>query len=80
MNFNKWLDTFLEEKQIDLERYLEIIGSDGNYNLIPVGIITEQIKKAPKHEQESIKKMMVKIDFINGDVLDYIGFLGKAIV
>lgn len=78
--FNKWIDTLLEEKEIDREEQLEIIGSNGQWNLIPIGIIVDEIKKAPKNEQKSIKETLVKIDFMNGNIKDFIKHLGQAIV
>jgi len=75
MKFNKWLDTFCEEKGIDLEDVFEI-----DDNIIPYGVIVEHIKIAPEHEQKKIKDIIVKIDFQNGDVLHFFRHLGKALV
>ena len=77
--FQKWLDTFIEEKGIDTEKILEVPGP-GGMNFIPVGSLLDIIKfDAPQHEQMGIKTMIVKIDFLNGDVLDYFKHLAKAI-
>ncbi len=78
MTFTKWLDTFLAEKGIDLEQMLFVNGPSGE-NAIPVECLVEAIKSAPSHEQSGIKSMIVKIDFINGDVLDYFRHLAQAI-
>jgi len=72
--FNKWLDTFIEEKGIDLEEYFEI-----DNNLIPYGVIIEHIKITSNEEQKQIKNMLVRIDFVNGDVKQYLRHLGQAI-
>ena len=37
------------------------------------------MKRAPKHEQEAIKTMLVKIDFRNAPVRPYLAHLGQAI-
>jgi hypothetical protein len=77
-NFSKWLDTFIEEKGIDLEQVFEVEGESG-INSIPYGVIIEHIKIASKKEQKEIKDILVKIDFVNGDVLHFFRHLGKAI-
>lgn len=48
-------------------------------NLIPVQVLVDAICSAPRHEQAAIKKMIVRIDFLNGNVLDYFKHLAKAI-
>lgn len=76
--FTKWLDTFIEEKEIDTEDLLEAEGPSGT-NWIPVECLLDAIKVAPPHEQEAIKDMIVQIDVRNGNVLDYFEHLAKAI-
>lgn len=78
MKFAAWLDTFLQEKGTDLEQVLEVEGETG-LNMIPVGIVVDAIKSAAEHEQVAIKNMLVKIDFVNGDHMDFIRHLAKAI-
>lgn len=73
-----WLNTFLTEKNIDTEATLEVEGQSG-LNIIPVGCLVEAIVNAPLHEQKAIKGMLVKIDFLNGNVLDYFRHLAQAI-
>ena len=79
MTFSKWLDTLIEEKNLDTETTFEVEGPEWGWNLIPLGCVIEAIKSAPKHEQASIKHMIVKIDFVNGDVMDYFKHLAQAI-
>lgn len=76
---NKWLDTFISEKGLDLEDTFEVEGNEWGWNLIPLGCVVEAIKSAPAHEQKAIRTMIVKIDFVNGDVMDYFEHLAKAI-
>lgn len=61
MTFNKWIDTFLAEKGIDLDLPLKAEGKSGT-NFIPVQNLVEAMKQAPKHEQDSIKNTLVAID------------------
>lgn len=77
--FNTWIDTMMDEKGIDLEQIIEVEGKEWGLNLIPVAVVIEHMKIAPKHEQSQIKTTLVKIDFLNGDVLHFIKYLAKAI-
>lgn len=76
--FDKWLDTFIDEKALDTEEVFTVEGPSGP-NYIPLGVVIEHIKIAPAHEQQAIKDMLVKIDFCNGDVLDFFRHLAGAI-
>ena len=76
--FGKWLDTFLSEKGIDLDEYLDTYRGD-EWRSVPVGFVTEHIKVAPPHEREAIKRTLVVIDFKNGDVRHYLAHLGAAL-
>tara|TARA_R110000868_G_C10586358_1_gene739147 strand:+ start:368 stop:610 length:243 start_codon:yes stop_codon:yes gene_type:complete len=78
MTFTKWLDTFLSEKGIDPETTFDVDGPSG-FNLIPVGSLVEMMKQAPATEQIGIKRMIIKIDFLNGNVLDYFKHLARAV-
>lgn len=78
MTFSTWIDTFLSEKNIDLETIVEAEGPSGT-NFIPVGCLVELMKDAPKHERDGIKSMLVRIDFANASVLDYFKHLAKAV-
>ena len=78
MNFAEWLDTFVSEKGIDTEQEFEVEGESG-MNYIPLEVVIEHMKIAPAKEQAAIKTMFVKIDFANGDVVDYFRHLAKAI-
>lgn len=78
MTFNKWLDTLIEEKGIDTEQLFEVEGASG-LNIIPLGCVVEAIKATCKQEQAAIKAMLVKIDFVNGDIVDYFKHLAQAI-
>ena len=48
-------------------------------NFIPVECLLQEIIQAPRHEQDGIKNMLVKIDFHNGDVMHYFKHLAQAI-
>lgn len=78
MTFNRWIDTFLMEKDIDPDHMLEVEGASG-LNFIPVVILIDAIKATSKNEQSRIKTMLVRIDFANGNVLNYFKHLAQAI-
>jgi|TARA_Y100000592_G_C5247343_1_gene211168 hypothetical protein len=77
-NFNNWLDTFIDEKNINKNDTFEI-NKNGTLNIISYGSIIDHIKITSKQEQEQIKKTIVKIDFFNGDVLHFFRHLGQAL-
>lgn len=78
MKFTLWLDTFIDEKNIDLEEVLTVEGPCGP-NHMPIGVVVEHIKIAPLKEQLAIKEMMVKLDYHNADIKLYMKHLAKAI-
>ena len=77
-NFTTWLDTFLAEKGTDLEHRFEVDGPSG-LNSIPVGCVVEALRSAPRHEQDAVRDMLVRIDFANGDHLHFLGHLAGAL-
>jgi len=82
-NFDKWLDTLLEEKGIDPESTIAFDGpsaKSGTYNFMMLDVVVEALKNTSPAEQAAVKNMLVKIDFVNGDVVDYLRHLAGALV
>jgi len=79
MKFNTWIDTFLEEKGIDLEETFEIKTKLGTSNIIPYAVIIEHMKIASPADQNAIKELLIMIDFKNRDVKHFLRHLGQAI-
>ena len=79
MKFNNWIDTFIEEKELDLSTEFEYEGEQC-LNIIDLHSIINTIKNTSQFEQLKIKNMIVKIDFKNGNVLDFFKHLGNALV
>ena len=79
ISFNNWLDTFIDEKGISLNDIFEI-EENGEHHIFEIGNIVENIKATSPKEQAEIKDMLVKIDFYNGDIIDYFKHLAKALV
>ena len=79
ISFNNWLDTFIDEKGIILDDTFEI-DENGTFHIFEIGNIVENIKATSQKEQAEIKDMLVKIDFYNGDIVDYFKHLARALV
>ena len=77
-NFKQWLDTFISEKNLPMEDTFTI-EKNNNLNIMTYKTIYEHILIANDQEQKQIKNTIVKIDFLNGNVLDFFKHLGNAI-
>lgn len=76
--FAQWFKRFNEEKGIDGETNIEVEGPSGT-NFMTLQNVFDAILATTPAEQAAIKTMIVKIDFKNGDVVDYYKHLAKAI-
>lgn len=79
MTFNKWFDTFLSEKGIDVSEDVDVIRDDGSIGSMPIGFIVEHIKVTSPEMRADIKKAIVKLDFINAPIAPFLGHLGRAL-
>jgi len=77
--FDKWLDTFIEEKEIDLDENFEIETKD-NLHIFDYAFVVEAIKQTSPAEQKKIKNMIVRLDFFNKDIRHYLRHLAQALV
>ena len=77
-NFKSWLDIFIEEKDLSMEDTFTI-DKNGTLNIMSYKTIYEHMLIAPKDEQKQLKNMLVKIDLLNGNILNYFKHLGQAI-
>jgi hypothetical protein len=74
-----YLNNLISEKaNIDMESMIEVEGESG-LNMIPLGCLVESILAASSNEQKAIRNMLVKIDFMNGNVMHYFRHLAQAI-
>ncbi len=78
MRFAKWLTTFLTEKDIELDEYLDTHRGE-EYRALPVGFIVEHMKIAPPKHRAHFKRALVRLDFANADIRDYLAHLGGAL-
>ena len=77
--FNRWFETFLDEKGIDLEEGFTVNGPSGPNHMQYVHVVQTIVEHAPASEQRAIKTALVRIDFQNGDVRHYLRHLAQAI-
>ncbi|BBX87977.1 hypothetical protein [Mycolicibacterium aubagnense] len=77
--FTAWLDTFVDEKGLDLEHRFDVEGPEWGWNSIPLSVVIDTAKQTSSAEQEQIKSTLVAIDFKNGDVLHFFEHLAKAL-
>ena len=71
----KYLKTLIEEKGRSLDDNICIEGNFG----ITYEMLIDFIDQCPEYH-ESIKKTLVKIDFKNGDVFDYLKHLANGMI
>lgn len=77
--FEKWLNIFIKEKGIDTSQ--EFKSTENGISMIfSYQDVLNNIKSTSENEQKQIKDMMVKIDFNNGDIEDYLRHLSKALI
>jgi hypothetical protein len=74
-----WLDTFLTEKQVDLETVF-VLDVAGVMHYVPFEVIREFIEHLPESLQGQIKEKLIQIDFLNGSVLDFFHHLALGMV
>ena len=73
-----YLNTLITEKGLDREIILEVEGQSG-LNIMPLGVVFDNISATSKEEQIAIKNILVKIDFQNGNIMDFFKHLAQAI-
>jgi len=77
-NFNKWLDTFIDEKGINTDESFTVEGKSGT-NFMTIETVIEAMKATSSAEQGRIKDMLVKLDFQNQKITPYLKHLAQAI-
>ena len=77
MKFEQWLDDLVEDKNLDMLHIFEYKGPELGMNMIPLGCVIEQIKTFHPKTQQAAKNRLVEIDFKNGDVMQFFGYIAK---
>lgn len=79
MKFKRnWIDTFFSEKDIANMSY--VISHKGQTHILSTEVIKELIESTSDVEFEVIKKQLIKIDFLNGDVHNFLKSLAESYV
>lgn len=75
MKFDKWLDTFIDEKELDTDTLFEIEADDG-LHMVDFDLLITWIKtELSSSDQNKVKDQLVRIDFANGDVMDFFEYI-----
>lgn len=79
MKFNEWLETLINEKELDRNQTFEFT-VNGQWNLMPLGVVEEFMTQTmSKSDQAKSKTILVKIDFANGNLMHYFEYVAKGI-
>lgn len=79
MQFNTWIDIFIEEKNFDKNTEFTV-ESNGNIHFISLDILVDFIKQLPIEIKKSIKDKLVYLDFKNADPLDFFNHMAKGYI
>lgn len=78
MTFENWLNTFLEEKRIDLEHIFEVPSNVWGIQNIPLAVIVEYVNLNPEF-QPQVKNTLILLDFKNASIVDYFEHLALGL-
>lgn len=76
MTFEKWLDTYVDEKGLDIHHWFEVNGHSG-VNFIPLGSVIDVINSFPPETQAAAKNHIVADDFSNRDPLKFFEYIAQ---
>jgi hypothetical protein len=76
---SQYLKTFFTEKNLPLANW-ELQAENGTVHLISNEVVIESILAAGRDEQTQIGNVIRKIDFMNGDVNDFLRHLAGALI
>jgi len=75
---NNFFTTFFKEKNLNFQ-YYTVNSPNGTPNLIPSTVVIDAIKNTKGQEAAKIKDTLIKIDFINGNIHNYLQHLAQAL-
>ncbi|MCM3773992.1 hypothetical protein ACTHPB_27760 [Priestia megaterium] len=70
MDFKKWLQTLVEEKGLSYECFT--VKHEEFIHFIEMDYLIDFLSGLDKEMQDTIKTTLVKIDFMNGDVMHFL--------
>jgi hypothetical protein len=71
--------TMLDEKDL-LDEIFTLNDTSGLLHIIEMEFLVEMMEKTNPKEQDSIEKIMRKIDFQNGDMMHFMNHLAKSYI
>jgi hypothetical protein len=77
--FQEWLDTFIDEKDLDRDQVLTLDFIETVF-LVEFEVLINFLKGLDPETQQSIKRTFVKIDFMNGDAMSFFRYLAEGMV
>lgn len=77
MTFTRWIDTFLTEKNVNLDKMIEVEGPSG-LNMMPLSIVVDAMK-ASTGDHAALKAAMVRLDFANAPIVPFLEHCAGAI-
>jgi hypothetical protein len=76
-SFDRWLDTYIEEKGIDPFEIFEVQPGE-TVHIMPYAAVIATAKIASEYEQRAIRRTLVVLDFNNLDPRHYLRWLGEG--
>lgn len=78
-NFEKWIDKFIKENNIDKSQTFEVT-TNGKKHCFTIESVIDYIKIVSNEEQVAIQKMLERIVSNKGNIIDYFQCLSIAII
>jgi hypothetical protein len=75
----KKMQVFFKEKDLPFVQW-ELEDHKGNFHIISNEVVIEALQTAPEKEQKRIYKKIVRLDFVNADINDYLKHLAGALI
>lgn len=75
---NSFFRTMIEEKNLIDE--IIIINLNEKLNIFDMDVLIQEIENLPSSNRKVIKNQMSKLDFFNGDMMDYLKTLASVLL
>lgn len=73
-----YFTTLLDEKGINLQSEICVFDEEGVEHFMTVENVVEHVSVLPEPISKKIKSQLVGIDFMNGNLWDYLEFLARG--
>lgn len=72
-----YFNRLIEEKGLSREYIFEVEGTEWGTNYIALGVVVDYLNQSDANTQKVAEAQLTKIDFHNGDVLDFFQYVAK---